>query len=192
MCKRIVSIVSGHTFALHTSHRFPHDEDISVFHKLSITTKYYETFVVPQSATQLYVLMFYADWCFSCMKTAPVFKKMIDTLEPLGVTFATVNAGHEEQLLRRASVHSLPCLVLVLDGKNYVFKESFTVGKLVEFVRQKLPYKLIRPVDDASVDEFLSGWRDNRVRGLVMEPQAQPRLRYLVTAFRFRHRVAFG
>lgn len=175
------------------SHRFPFDQDISLFHKISITTKYYDTYVVPQSTTQLYVLMFYADWCFSCMKTAPVFKKMIDTLEPLGVTFATVNAGHEDQLLRRASVHSLPCLVLVLDGKNYVYKDSlFSVAKMVEFIRQKMPYKLIRPIGDEGVDAFLGGWSDNRVRCLVMEPRAQPRLRYIMTAFRFRHRVAFG
>lgn len=177
----------------HFRHRFPFDQDISLFHKLSITTKYYDTYVVPQSATQLYVLMFYADWCFSCMKTAPVFKKMIDTLEPLGVTFATVNAGHEDQLLRRASVHSLPCLVLVLDGKNYVYKESlYSVTKMVDFIRHKLPYKLIRPIGDDNADAFLAGWSDNRVRGLVMEPRPQPRLRYLLTAFRFRHRVAFG
>lgn len=175
-------------------HKFPFDQDISLYHKLSITTKYYDTFVLPQSDTQLYVLMFYADWCFQCMKAAPIFKKMIDTLEPLGVTFATVNAGHEEQLLRRTSVHALPCLVLVLDGKPYVFKDSvFSVQKMVDFIRVKLPYKLLRPVNDDSAAGFLDGWRhDNRVRGLVMEPRAQPRLRYLVTAFRFRHRVAFG
>lgn len=177
------------------SHRFHFDQDISIFHKLSITTKYYETTVLPNSQTTLYVLMFYADWCFSCMKTAPTFKRMIDTLEPLGVNFATVNAAHgrEDGLLRRTSVHSLPCIVLVMGGKNFVYKDSvFSVQKLVEFIRNKLPYKLIQPINDENVQAFLGGWMDNRVRGLVMEPRTQPRLRYLVSAFRFRHRVAFG
>lgn len=137
--------------------------------------------------------MFYADWCFSCMKTAGAFKKMIETLEPLGITFATVNAGHEEQLLRKTSVHSLPCIVLVLDGKNYVYKNTvFSVQKIVDFIRQKLPYKLIPSIRDDNVKQFLDGWDDNRVRGLIMEPRVQPRLRYLITAFRYRQRVAFG
>lgn len=120
---------------------------------------------------------------------------MIETLEPLGVNFATVNAGHgrEEGLLRRTSVHSLPCIVLVMSGNNYVFKDSvYSVQKLVDFIRNKLPYKLIQPVNDETVGAFLGGWMDNRVRGLVMEPRAQPRLRYLISAFRFKHRVAFG
>lgn len=175
------------------SHKFHFDQDISVYHKLSITSKYYETHVLTNSNTNPYILMFYADWCFACMKTASVFKKMIDTLEPLGITFATVNAGHEEPLLRKTGVHALPCIVLVLDGKNYVYKDSvFSVQKIVDFIRQKLPYKLIKPVQDDNVKTFLDGWDDNRVRGLIMEPREQPRLRYLITAFRYKQRVAFG
>lgn len=42
------------------------------------------------------------------------------------------------------------------------------------------------------MDAFLAGWPDNRVRALIMEPRTQPRLRYLISAFQFRHRVAFG
>lgn len=127
------------------------------------------------------------------MKAAGAFKKMIDALEPLGVVFATVNAGHENGLLRTMSVHSLPCIVLVLDEKNYVYKDSvFSVQKVVDFIRFKMPYKLIAPVRDDSLEQFLSGWSDNRVRTIIMEPRNQPRLRYVITAFYFRHRVAFG
>lgn len=119
--------------------------------------------------------------------------KMIETLEPLGITFATVNAGHEEMLLRKTGVHSLPCIVLVLNGHNYVYRENvFSVQKMVDLIRAKLPYKLIQPVRDDGVRQFLDGWDDNRIRGLIMEPRAQPRLRYLITAFRYKQRVAFG
>lgn len=174
-------------------HRFNFDQDISIFHKLSITSRYYETHVVPRSYTTPHLLMFYADWCFSCMKVAGAFKKIKESLEPLGFVFATVNAGHEANLARKASVHVLPCLVLVLDGKNYVFKEnSFALQTVVDFIRQKLPYKMIVPINDDNVDEFLSGWADNRVRALIMEPRKQIRLRYLNTAFQFRQRVLFG
>lgn len=174
-------------------HRFNFDQDISLFHKLSISAKYYEQSVVPKSTHIPHILMFYADWCFSCMKAVGSFKKMIDSLEPLGIIFATVNAGHESQLLRKAGVHSLPCMILVLHGQNYVYKESiYSVQKVVDFIRHKMPYKLIQNVNDSNLNDFLNGWIDNRIRVLVMEPRAQPRLRYLITAYSFRHRVAFG
>ncbi|XP_052865128.1 dnaJ homolog subfamily C member 16 [Anopheles cruzii] len=170
-----------------------HDQDISLYHRLSITAKYYESNILPKSHQTPQILMFYADWCFDCMKAANSFKKMIDTLEPYGVTFATINAGHEQQLVRKTGVHSLPCIIMVLDGHNYIYRESvFNAQNLVDFIRQKMPYKLLVPVTDDTIDAFLGGWSDNRVRALILEPRAQPRLRYLITAFYFRDRVAFG
>lgn len=127
------------------------------------------------------------------MKVAGTFKKIQESLELFGFVFATVNAGHEANLARKASVHVLPCLVLVLDGKNYVFKDgTFVLQNIVDFIRQKLPYKMIVPLDDDNVREFLDGWSDNRVRALIMEPRKQIRLRYLITAFQFRQTVLFG
>lgn len=127
------------------------------------------------------------------MKAARPFKRTQESLEPLGIVFATINAGHEDTLVRRASIHTLPCIVLVVDGKIYVYKDNiFSTPKIVEFIRQKLPYKLIAPIDDETIDPFLNGWEDNRVRALIMEPRTQPRLRYLISAFQFRQRVAFG
>lgn len=170
-----------------------HEQDISLFHKLSITTKYYDANIVPKSKNVVHIIMFYSDWCFACMRAAPAFKKLIDSLEGLGVIFATVNAGHENQLTRKAGVHSLPTIVMVLDEHSYVYKENvFSVQKVVDFVRHKLPYKLILPVNDGSMNSFLNGWHDNRVRALIFEPRQQPRLRYLLTAYYFRNRVHFG
>lgn len=126
------------------------------------------------------------------MKVAGAFKRIQESLEPLGFIFATVNAGHENNLARKAGVHALPCLVLVLDGKNYVYKDAIVLQNFVEFIRQKLPYKMIVPVDDSNFEEFLNGWIDNKVRALIMEPRKQVRLRYLNIAFQFRHRVVFG
>lgn len=174
-------------------HRFHFDQDISLFHKLSITTKYFETNILFKSQTTPHLLMFYSDWCFACVKAASAFKKLIDVLEPLGTSFATINSGHENDLVRRLNVHSIPCIILILDGKFYVYKESiFSVQRIVEFLRHKLPYKLVPIVNDYTVYNFLNGWSDNRVRALVMEPRNQPRLRYLLSAFHFRFRVAFA
>lgn len=126
------------------------------------------------------------------MKVASTFKKIQENLEPLGFAFATVNAGHEAGLARRASIHALPCVVLVADGKNYVFKNTLALQNVVDFIRQKMPYKMIVPIDDSNIGRFLNGWVDNKVRALILEPRKQVRLRYLATAFQFRSRVSFG
>ena len=61
-----------------------------------------------------------------------------------------------------------------------------------EFIRKKMPYKLVPVIDENKMEEFLNGWEDNKVRGLIFEPRALVRLRYLITAFHFRDRVLFG
>lgn len=149
--------------------------------------------IVPKSAKVPHLIYFYTDWCFPCLQAAPYCRKLIDHLEPLGVNFVTVHSGREPNLARRLSIHTLPCLVVLLDGNIYVYKETITsIQKIIEFLRKKMPYNLVPKIYDGNVEEFLSGWEDNRVRGLIFEPRDNIRLRYLVTAYHFRDRVAFG
>lgn len=61
-----------------------------------------------------------------------------------------------------------------------------------DFVRNRFPYKLVQPITDDNVNAFLNGWIDNRVRALIFERQESIRLRYLLMAFYYRERVAFG
>jgi DnaJ homolog subfamily C member 16 len=127
------------------------------------------------------------------MKSAGAFKKLIDTLEPLGIVFGAVNIGHENHLTRKIGIHSLPCMTLVLDGHNYIYKDNiYSVQKVVDFIRLKLPYKTIKGVYDGNFDTFLNSWTDNKVRALIMEPRNTPRLRYLLTAYHFQDVVEFG
>lgn len=120
-------------------------------------------------------------------------RKLADYVEPFGVNFVTVHNSNEPNLGRRLNIHTLPCLVLLLDGNVYVYKETITsLQKIIEFLRKKLPYRLVSNVDEYELDEFLNGWEDNRVRALIFEPRSVIRLRYLITAYHFRDRVAFG
>lgn len=108
------------------------ENDITFFHKLSISTKQYDRVVTPKSQKTPHLIFFYTDWCFPCLQTAPYCRKLVDKLEPLGVNFVTVHSGREPQLARRLNVHSLPCLVLLLDGSTYVYKETITsVQKII-------------------------------------------------------------
>ncbi|XP_068153166.1 dnaJ homolog subfamily C member 16 [Drosophila tropicalis] len=169
------------------------DQDIGLYHKLSVTSKYFEQTILPKSAKKLHIIMFYNDWCFRCTRIVGAFKKLIDTLEPLGVHFATINAVHEPSVLRKAGVDEIPKMVLVLDGHSYVYRDTtYTPQKVVDFIRKKMPFHIVKRVNDENVDEFLGGWMDNRVRALLLEPRGTPRLRYLISAFAFNDRVAFG
>ncbi|XP_057651813.1 dnaJ homolog subfamily C member 16 isoform X1 [Diorhabda carinulata] len=180
-------------FAQHGAHFNFQENDITFFHKLSITTRQFDKIIVPKSSTVPHLIFFYSDWCFQCIQTAPYCRKLVDNLEPLGINFVTVHSGREKNLGRRLSIHTLPCLVLLLDGDIYVYKETITsVQRIIEFIRNKMPYKLVTKINSDNIEEFLNGWEDNRVRGLIFEPRSTIRLRYLVTAYHFRHRIAFG
>ncbi|XP_071446764.1 dnaJ homolog subfamily C member 16 isoform X1 [Hetaerina americana] len=169
------------------------DRDITIFHKLSITTRAYENTIVPKSFKTPYLILFYSDWCFTCLQVEPIWKRIIEELEPIGLGIATVHSEHEPLLSRKVGVSGLPYLVMMMEGKPSHYKESlFSVQKVVEFVRSKFPYKLVQPVNDDNVDAFLNGWLDNRIRVLVFEKQEAVRLRYIMMAYYYRDRVAFG
>ncbi|GJQ86858.1 hypothetical protein Trydic_g19526 [Trypoxylus dichotomus] len=169
------------------------ENDITFFHRLAITTRQFDKVIIPKSARVPHFIFFYTDWCFPCLQTAPYMRKLADYVEPFGVNFITVHNSNEPNLGRRLNIHTLPCLVLLLDGNIYVYKETITnLQKIIEFLRKKLPYKLVSLVDESEIDEFLNGWEDNKVRGLIFEPGKVIRLRYLITAYRFRDRVVFG
>ena len=46
-------------------------------------------------------------------------------------------------------------------------ERHFSTVEVIEFIRRKLPYRMVDAVTDRSVLDFLSGWRDNRVRVLI-------------------------
>lgn len=180
-------------FSEHGHHFNFQENDITFFHKLSITTRQYDKIIVPKSTRIPHLIFFYTDWCFPCLQTAPYCRKLKEYLEPLGVEFVTVHSGHEPNLARRLNIHTLPCLVLLIDENIFVYKDTIThIPKIIDFVKGKLPYKLVPTLSTNDVDDFLEGWEDNRVRGLIFEPRQSIRLRYLITAFHFRDRVAFG
>ncbi|XP_029155802.1 dnaJ homolog subfamily C member 16 [Nylanderia fulva] len=167
--------------------------DITLFHKMSITYRSFENVIVPKTYRMPYLILFYSDWCFACLQVEPTWRRLIDELEPLGLGLATAHAKKESTLARRLGIHSLPCLIVILDGRTSVYKESlFSIQKVVEFVRSRLPYKLISAIDNTNVEHFLSGWTDNRIRALIFEKRDFIRLRYLLMSYYYRDRVAFG
>jgi len=165
----------------------------NIFHKQSVTYKAYANTLVPNSYKQPYLILFYSDWCFSCAQVIPMWSKLVEELEPVGFGLATVHTEHERELARKVGVKELPHLVLLTDGKVTHYRESMlSVVKVLEFIRRKLPYKLVQRINDDNVGEFLNGWMDNRVRVLIFGKLDIVRLRYLTSGFKFRERAAIG
>ncbi|XP_050742239.1 dnaJ homolog subfamily C member 16 isoform X4 [Drosophila biarmipes] len=173
--------------------RFVIDQNIVLYHKLSVTSNYFEKNILSSGAKKVHLVMFYNDWCFKCTRIVSAFKKIIDELEPLGINFATVNAVHEESTFRKTGAVQVPQLVLILEGRFFLYREhTFTLKKIVDFIRKKLPLNIFQHIENDNLNDFLGGWMDNRVRALAFEPRNLIRLRYLLTAFEFHDRIAFG
>lgn len=123
----------------------------------------------------------------------PIWKRAVEELEPIGIEVATVHIGEEQMLAKKCGIGSVPALILLIDGKTYQFKESlYSVQNIVDFVRNRLPYKLVTSVTDDNLNQFLQGWHDNKVRALIFEKSNSIRLRYLLMAFHYKERVVFG
>ncbi|KAH8328807.1 hypothetical protein KR067_004559, partial [Drosophila pandora] len=173
--------------------QFPIGHDIGLFHKLSVTANYFEKTILPNSAKKVYIILFYNDWCFRCIKIIEPFQKLIDILEPLGINFATINAVHEPSTFRKTGADEVPKLIVIIKKNFFIFRDNdLTPIKVVEFIRKKLPFNILQRIESKNINVFLSGWIDNKVRALIFEPRRQIRLRYLLTAFEFYDRVTFG
>ncbi|KAL7306855.1 hypothetical protein TKK_0001016 [Trichogramma kaykai] len=167
--------------------------DISLFHEMSITYKAFENTVIPKSYRMPHLILIYSDWCFACLQVEPIWRRLIDELEPFGISLHTVHAQKETALLNKLGVRSLPYLVLTIDGHTFAYKETlFSVQKIVDFLRSKFPYKLLHKINDDNVENFLNGWTDNRIRALIFENKDKPRIRYLAVALQHRDHVTFG
>ena len=165
----------------------------TIFHKQTITSKAYYNTVLPNSSRQPYLILFYSDWCFTCLRVEPIWARLSEELEPVGFGVATVHTEHEKDLARKISVKELPHFVLLLDGQVIHYKDpQFSAVKAIEFVRRKLPYKIVEKINEESVDRFLDGWMDNKIRVLLFGKIDVIRLRYLASAYKYRARATIG
>lgn len=156
----------------------------------------FENKIISSSSTKPYLILFYGDLCFPCFHIEPIWQKIINELEPIGVQFATVHAQHEFNLARKVGLQSLPHIISVVDGQFKSYKEvHISLSKIIEFIRNSMPSSesLIPKVNDKNYEQFLSDWQtDNRIRGLFINEEHFIKLRYLIIAFEFRDRIAFG
>ncbi|XP_055949494.1 dnaJ homolog subfamily C member 16-like [Argiope bruennichi] len=165
----------------------------SFYHRQTITAKAFENHIIPNSNFQPYLVLFYGELCFACINAEPIWRKLIQELEPLGVGFAAIHAQQEPSLTHKIGVSSLPYLIGVIDGRAVHYKDhQLSFIKVVDFCRRIIPSRTVVSLSDYSADDFLQGWHDNRVRVLIFSKAESIRLRYLLVAYRFRNNAAIG
>lgn len=59
---------------------------------------------------------FNADWCGPCKMIGPVLKEISEEKE--NIKIVSINIDNEEDLAEEYNVYSIPCLVLIKDGKE--------------------------------------------------------------------------
>ncbi|XP_054716062.1 dnaJ homolog subfamily C member 16-like [Uloborus diversus] len=165
----------------------------SFYHKHTITAKAYENHIIPNSNFQPYLILFYGEICFGCINAEPIWRKLVQELEPLGIGFAAIHAQQESSLTHKIGVSSLPYLIGVIDGRPVHYKDhQLSFIKVVDFCRRILPPRIVTSLTDSNIVDFLNGWHDNRIRVLIFSRAESVRLRYFILAFRFRNRAAMG
>lgn len=187
--RRFDSFFSGDSFQF----SFNFNEG-SIFHRLSITHKAFETTILPNSVRQPCLILFYSDWCLPCMQLEPVWKRIMEELEPIGMGIATVHSEHEKLLTKKFSIGTRPYLVLVIDGKVVHYREpQINLNKVIEFCKRKFPFKTVSLVNDDNSEAFLTSWIvDNSIRVLFFGRQETIRLRYFLVAFQQKEHATSG
>nr|CAG4649242.1 EOG090X049L [Scapholeberis mucronata]SVE93548.1 EOG090X049L [Scapholeberis mucronata] len=155
----------------------------------------YENNILPLSSRQPYLVFVYSDWCQLCLRLLPIWQQLFEDLMPIGINLVTVHYDQEAELAYKlgAKRGELPHISFVIDSRISVFNsEDLTNAKIIEFIRNRFPRYLISSVDADNSEQFLNGWKDNKVRVVFVGKLQRVRLRYLTTAFKFKSYAKFG
>ena len=81
---------------------------------LKITNKNFEEEVL--NSDKPVIIDFYADWCGPCKMLRPVLDQIAEENE--NIKIVSINVDYNEKLARDYNVFSIPCLVLIENGKE--------------------------------------------------------------------------
>ncbi|MBT4136001.1 thioredoxin [archaeon] len=68
------------------------------------------------NSSKLVVADFFAEWCMPCLMLAPVLEELGEEMK--NVKFVKLNVDDNSDLAGKYNVSSIPCLVIIKDGKE--------------------------------------------------------------------------
>ena len=164
----------------------------SLIDKYTIGLQFYENRILPESYRRPFFLYAYADLCFACMLSEPLIEKLFKKLEDVGIGIGSVHVSSSRALGNRLRINEIPMIMAVVNGKVSYFKGRVSFQTLHDFVRNIFPRDIVQILNDDNLNDFLSGWSDNRVRALFFSARDRPPVRFLLPAFGHREKIATG
>lgn len=79
---------------------------------------------------------FYADWCGPCQMLRPILEEFEKNHPELKIT--KINIDDEEELAEKYEVSTIPCLVLLKDGKEITRETGVMPLKKLEKMLEKI------------------------------------------------------
>ncbi|XP_054641412.1 dnaJ homolog subfamily C member 16 [Dunckerocampus dactyliophorus] len=149
--------------------------------------------VLPDSYKRPYLIKVTSEWCFACIHIEPVWKDIVQDLEPLGVGIGIVDLGYERRLANQLGAHRAPSIIGLVNGRVTFFHQAIVREYLRQFIEDLLPPKLVEKITDDNYLQFLDSWHvENKPSVLLFDQVANVPLVYKLTAFAFRDYVHFG
>ena len=102
-----------------------------LYHKQSITYQQFYSDILPASNAKPYIILFFSDWCFTCLRIEPIWSKLTEELEPVGFGVITVHSGRQRELARKIGSNELPHIAFLLDGKVVHYKDPQYSGNCI-------------------------------------------------------------
>ncbi|XP_034022879.1 dnaJ homolog subfamily C member 16-like [Thalassophryne amazonica] len=149
--------------------------------------------VLPDSHKRPYLIKVTSEWCFACIHIEPVWKEVVQELEPLGVGIGIVNLGYERPLANQLGAYRAPSIIGLMNGRVTFFHQAVVRDHLRQFIEDLLPQMLVEKITSSNYLAFLNSWYVENKPSIVLFDQVPVvPLLYKLTAFAFRNYVRFG
>jgi len=79
-------------------------------------------------------ILFYTKWCPHCKKTMADWNKYKTDFSDTRAKFSMVDCDKQKDKAEIYGIESYPTIVMVLNGKNYVFDSNFSKESMDKFV----------------------------------------------------------
>ncbi|XP_055863327.1 dnaJ homolog subfamily C member 16-like [Biomphalaria glabrata] len=155
--------------------------------------RHFETKLQPESNQRPCFVYGFSDFCFSCMRIESTVYKFMTELENVGLCVIAVHLRRSSGLASHLRIHNAPSILGVVSGRMTFYKQNeISFDHLKDFVRSLFPADTIIKVTDDSFENFIQGWKNNKVCAIFFSSRTEPSLRFLAPAFFYRDRISFG
>lgn len=79
-------------------------------------------------------ILFYTDWCPHCKKTLSEWSDYRNSFSDTRAKFTIVDCDKNKDMAELYGIESYPTIVMVLNGKNYIFDSNFSKESMDKFV----------------------------------------------------------